>query len=63
MLVGVDYIRFIDLNEKEDDVKDVVPDAIGQETGDYFSEPIFVDSGIPIGARPELTTELFVRQG
>lgn len=61
----MDYIRFIDLDkpEPDPDVGDltyVFPDATGLESGDYFSQPIFVDSGIPVGARDELTTKLYV---
>lgn len=58
-IAGVDYIEFFDLDGTED-VKNVVPDNLGLNTSDYFSEPIFVNSGIPIGARAELTTELYV---
>ena len=43
-------------------VQSVLPDEEGLETSDYHSEPIFVNSGIPIGARSELTTVLYVRR-
>ena len=56
--VGVDFIPFIDL-EAVDGVKIhvVTPD---NKDSDYFSEPIFVNTGIPIGGEGELATKLYV---
>ena len=54
---GVDYLEFLELNVFDT----VVPDTQGLQTGDYFSDTIYVDIGIPIGAREQLTTELYVR--
>ena len=59
---GLDYIEFIQLTENDGVIlKFVLPDEEGQDIGDYFSDPIFVDQGIPIGARDQLTTVLYVR--
>jgi hypothetical protein len=59
---GVDYIEFIDLNsELASESGEVVPDTLGQDSSDYYSAPIFVDQGIPIGAVAELSTTLYVR--
>ncbi len=61
--LGKDYIRFINLNEMDEaPLQFVEPDSVGLETGDYFSKPIYVNQGIPIGARPSLTTVLYVSQ-
>ena len=60
-IIGQDYIGFIDLDEEDGGRLDmVIPDREGEETGDYISRPIFVDQGIPIGARSALTTVLYV---
>ncbi len=58
---GIDYIKFFDLDLDDGGQLEIVkPDFIGFFSGDYFSRPIYVDSGIPIGAREELTTILYV---
>lgn len=38
----------------------VTPDAMGVDSSDYFSNTIFIENGIPIGAKDKLTTELYV---
>lgn len=60
---GIDYITFIDLGDKESSVKQEVlePDILGEESSDYFSSPVFIENGIPIGATGELATRLYVR--
>ena len=52
-------MEFFDLDAMSD-VNSVQPGFEGLVFGDYFSAPIFVDSGIPIGARGTLTTQLYV---
>ena len=60
LIIGKDYLEFIDLTEDDGSaLKNVTPDAEGLRSGDYHSEPIF-SIGIPIGARAELTTRLYV---
>ena len=58
---GVDYIPFLDL-EVEDGVECqvVMPDRMGRVNGDYYSEPIYANTGIPIGGEGEQATELYV---
>ena len=66
MYTGRDYITFLDLDDKteSDGVTitdgDVSPDDLGRDTSDYFSSPVFIDNGIPIGASGELSTQLYV---
>lgn len=57
----MDYLEFFDLDVM-DDVENVLPDGAGLFSSDYFSAPIFVDSGIPIGASSELKTVMHVRK-
>lgn len=61
-LLGVDYIEFFDLDVKESTVKEeeVVPDSLGHDTSDYYSMPVFIENGIPIGATGELSSQLYV---
>ena len=58
---GVDFIRFLDF-EAQDGVQRqlVTTDNTIIENGDYFSKPIFVNTGIPIGGQGELATKLYV---
>lgn len=56
----MDYIEFLDLDV--DGSTEVAIDAVGGQTSDYFSSPVFIENGIPIGAREELTTVLYVRK-
>ena len=58
---GVDYLEFLDLDADDGaELREVLPDRSGMLSSDYVSNPIFVSSGIPIGARPDLTTVLYV---
>ena len=59
--IGVDYIPFIDIAEM-DGTQCVNPDPVGRETSDYFSDPVFIDNGIPVGARDEPSTVLYVSE-
>ena len=60
-MAGKDYLPFFDLDMNDGGLLDIVePDPMGRETSDYFSDPIFVDSGIPIGAKEDLTTRIYV---
>ena len=60
---GVDFIRFLDL-DAQDGVESqlVMPDNNNNiiENGDYFSEPIFVNTGIPLGGQGETANQLYV---
>lgn len=59
----MDYLEFIDLGafDRGNNIVNVLPDSTEQLTnGDYFSDPIIVNTGIPIGARSQLTTVLYV---
>lgn len=59
---GVDYLEFLDLGTEDgSDVEEVLPDFEGLSTSDYYSSPIFIENGIPIGATGELSTVLYVR--
>ena len=55
----MDYIKFLDL-DKDGSSTELAIDAEGLQSSDYFSSPIFIENGIPIGARDELTTVLYV---
>ena len=58
----MDYIPFLDL-EAQDGVEcqRVMPDNnFIIANSDYFSEPIFVNTGIPIGGQGQQATELYV---
>lgn len=57
-LPGVDYIEFLDLGTNSEEV---LPDFMGMSSSDYFSFPIYIQNGIPIGATGELSTTLYVR--
>jgi hypothetical protein len=48
---------------KESDVKVEVLEAdhSGAESSDYFSSPVFINNGIPIGASGDIATVLYVR--
>lgn len=61
---GVDYITFFDLAMKDSAIKEEVvePDSLGQESSDYYSSPVFIENGVPIGATGELSTLLYVRK-
>ena len=60
-MTGKDYLPFFDLDMNDDGLLNIVkPDLLGRESSDYFSDPIFVDSGIPIGAKEDLTTQIYV---
>lgn len=59
----MDYLEFIDLNAFDGGINivDILPNVIEGLTNDnYLSDPIFVNTGIPIGARGQLTTSLYV---
>ena len=60
----MDYIPFFDL-EVEDGVECqlVMPDREGEDSGDYYSEPIYMNMGIPIGGEGEQATILYVSYG
>ena len=64
--VGRDYITFLDLDDKTESDSatstegNVSPDELGQDTSDYYSSPVFIDNGIPIGAAGTLSTQLYV---
>lgn len=61
LTLGRDYIPFLDLEARDGIKLEVVtPDEHGTNTSDYYSRPVFVDIGIPIGARDELTSVLYV---
>lgn len=55
----MDYIEFFYLDV--DGSTEIMIDSEGLQTSDYFSFPVFIENGIPIGARDELTTVLYVR--
>ena len=60
-ITGQDYIQFLDLEENDGVLlESVAPDELGTNSSDYYSRPIFVNTGIPIGAREELTNTLYV---
>lgn len=56
-------MTFIELDDKESSAKQEVlePDTLGLESSNYFSSPVFIENGIPIGAKGELATTLYVR--
>ena len=58
---GVDFIRFLDL-EAQDGIESqlVMPDNNINVNGDYYSEPIFVNTGIPLGGQGETANQLYV---
>lgn len=59
---GVDYITFLELADKDGTVKGGVleADELGQESSDFYSSPIFIENGIPIGAKGGISTVLYV---
>ena len=61
-LIGVDYIPFLDLDAQDGvEIQLVTPvESFIFASREYFSDPIFVNTGIPIGGAGEVATRLYV---
>ena len=58
--VGIDYLEFLDLDDSESTVEVSPTESELLNNEDYHSHPIVVETGIPIGARSQLSHFLYV---